>query len=169
MSGPNSSTRHESPSSGTGTSGRDSSGVHRATGPPRSGPGSRCRCPPPGRRWRRSRHRGHHRRESSDRAGTQVVAVGKPAGDDDRIDTDARSASPCQRISASPPTARTASMTSCSQFDPGNRTTPTRGAIRRRPWLERDRASSITGLLRNREQRSSTSARGRPSHWALRA
>ena len=70
--------------------------------------------------------------------GPQVVAVGEAARDD-TASTPPTVASPCHRISASPPSAPTASMTSCSQFDPGKRTTPTRGAIRLPPSRRADR------------------------------
>src|SRR5207253_3061886 len=42
--------------------------------------------------------------------------------------TPCRPAEPCHSSSAVPPAADTASITSCSQFDPGNTTTPTRSA-----------------------------------------
>ena len=93
--------------------------------------------------------------------------MGEAARHDDRVDAAdgarrrARGARRRRRGSA------TASTTSCSQFEPGKRTTPTRRLMRQPPAAgSSTAASSITGLVRKRAHMSSTSARADASSAA---
>ena len=82
---------------------------------------------------RELRHRAHHRGEPGDGAGAEVVAMGEAAGDDDRVERRRRCRRRARGRRRRRRASRIASMTSCSQFEPGKRTTPTRRAIRPTP------------------------------------
>ena len=132
---------------------RRSSAARPAAGPLRTGPGTRCRCRAPVRpaaaKATTAAITGENRAMAP---GAEVVAVGEPTGQHERVDA-------CGRLSVAVPhdlglaaeRAATASTTSASQFVPGNSTTPT--VMRRRSSAD-GAASSITGLVRNRWHRS---------------